>query len=92
MDAILATIFGSGQAIGQKQDELWNQINFSVISIYIKHRLRALAQPLRMAAHASDWGGSLNRRCREDKRNITAMIFVGGFVLMFDRFLVLFLL
>jgi len=77
MDAVSAIIFGGGQAISRKQDELWNQIDFSVISIYIKHCLRALAQPLRMAAHVSDWGGSLNRRCRGDKRNIMVMILWG---------------
>jgi hypothetical protein len=53
LNTVPATIFGSGRAIRQKQDELWNQINFSVIlSIYIKPPLRALGQPLRMAAHA----------------------------------------
>jgi hypothetical protein len=53
MDAVLATIFGGGRAIRLKQDELHNYINFSVIlSIYIKPRVRALGQPLRMAAHA----------------------------------------
>ena len=50
-DAILATIFGGGQAICQKQDELYNKINDSVIlSICIKPRVRAIGQPLRMAA------------------------------------------
>jgi hypothetical protein len=53
MDAVSATIFGGGRAIRQKQDDLYNKINFSVIlSIYIKPRVRALGQPLRMAAHS----------------------------------------
>ena len=32
-------------------------------------RLSALSQPLRMAAHASDWGYSLNQRRWGGKRN-----------------------
>jgi hypothetical protein len=53
MDAVLATIFGGGQVIRQKQDELYNENNFSVIlSIYIKPSIRALGQLLWMAAHA----------------------------------------
>jgi hypothetical protein len=54
------------RAIRQKQDmscriEL---ISPSVIlSIYIKPHQRRASQPLlRMAAHASDWGNSLNQR------------------------------
>jgi hypothetical protein len=52
--------------------------------------MRAFGQSLRMAAHASDWGDSLNRRCRGGKRNTMVMMFVGGVVLMLDRFFVLF--
>jgi len=44
-----------------------------------------------MAAHVLDWGDSLNRRHRGGKRNTMVMMFVGGVVLMLDRFLVLFL-
>ena len=85
MDAVLATIFGGGRAIRRKQDELYNEINFSVIlSIYIKPSITALGQPLRMAAHALDWGDSLNRRRRGGKRNTMVMMFVGGVVLLFD--------
>jgi hypothetical protein len=53
MDAVSATIFGGGRAIHLKQDELYNSINFSVILlIYIKPHVRALGQPLWMAAHS----------------------------------------
>jgi hypothetical protein len=51
---------------------------------FIKKRLRALGQPLWMAAHVSDWGNLLNRRRREGKRNTMVMMFVGGVVLLFD--------
>ena len=44
-----------------------------------------------MAAHASDWGDSLNRRRKGGKRNTMVMMFGGGVVLMFDGFFVLFL-
>jgi hypothetical protein len=85
MDAVLATIFGGGRAIRRKQDELYNEINFSVIlSIYIKPSITALGQPLRMAAQTSDWGDSLNRCRRGGKRNTMVMMFVGGVVLLFD--------
>jgi hypothetical protein len=55
------------RAIRQKQDMSCRikLISPSVIlSIYIKpHQRRAIGQPLlRMAAHASDWGNSLNQR------------------------------
>ena len=63
-----------------------------MLSIYIKLRLYALGQPLRMAFHALDWGDSLNRCCRGGKQNTMVMMFVGGVVLMFDGILVLFLL
>ena len=46
-----------------------------------------------MAAQASDWGDSLNGRHRRGgKLDTMVMMFVGGVVLMFDEFLVLFLL
>jgi hypothetical protein len=38
------------------------------------------------------WGDSLNQHRRGGKRNTMVMIFVGGVVLMFEGFLVLFLL
>ena len=60
--------------------------------IYIKRRLRALGQPLRMAAHTSDWGNSMNRHHRGGKRNTMVVMFGGGVVLMLDRILVLNLL
>jgi len=55
-----------------------------MLSFYTKPRLRALGQPLRMASHALDWGGSLNRHHRGGKRNTMLMMFVGGVVLMLD--------
>jgi len=66
-------------------------ISLLFIDLY-KPRLTVLGQPLRMADHASDWGDSLNRRCRGGKRVTMVMMFVVGVVLMFDGFLVLFLL
>jgi hypothetical protein len=45
-----------------------------------------------MAAHASDWGDSFNRRRMGGKQVTMVMMFVGRVVLMFDEFLVLFLL
>jgi len=62
-----------------------------IIDLY-KPCLSALGQPLWMAAHASGWGESLNRRHRGGKRNTMVMMFVGRVVLMLDGFLVLFLL
>jgi hypothetical protein len=44
-----------------------------------------------MAAHASDWGNSLNRRHRGGKWNTMVMMFVGGVVLLFDGISVLFI-
>jgi hypothetical protein len=44
-----------------------------------------------MADHTSDWGDSLNRRRRGGKWNTMVMMFVGGVVLMFEGFFVLFL-
>jgi hypothetical protein len=44
-----------------------------------------------MAAHASDWGDSLNQRRRGGKRNTMVMMFVVGVVLLFDEISVLFL-
>ena len=67
-------------------------VKIVILSIYIKPRLSTLGQPLRIAAHASDWGDSLNRHHRGGKRNTMVMMFVGGVVLMLDRILVLFLL
>ena len=58
----------------------------------MKPSLSALGQPLRMAAHASDWGDPSNYCHRGGKRVTMVMMFAGGVVLMFNRFLVLFLL
>jgi len=44
-----------------------------------------------MAARTMDWVDSLNQRRRGGKRNTMVMMFVGGVVLMFDGFLILFL-
>jgi hypothetical protein len=43
-----------------------------------------------LAAHASDWGDSLNQCHRGDKQNTMANMFVGGVVLMLDGILILF--
>ena len=43
-----------------------------------------------LAAHASDWGNSLNQCRRGDKQNTMANMFVGGVVLMLDGILILF--
>ena len=45
-----------------------------------------------MAAHASDWGDSLNRHRRGGKRSTMVMMFVGEVVLLFEGLPVLFLL
>ena len=44
-----------------------------------------------MAAHASDWGNSLNPRRRVGKRITMAMMFVGEVVSVLDGISVLFL-
>jgi hypothetical protein len=51
----------------------------------------ALIQPLRMAAHALDWGDSSNQRRRGGKQLTMVMIFVGGVVSVLDGIPVLFL-
>jgi len=63
-----------------------------MLSIYIKPHPTALGQPLRMGAHASDWEDSLNWRRSGGKWNTMVIMLVGGVMLMFDGFLVLFLL
>jgi hypothetical protein len=70
------------------------RIKFISLSFYhyIKPRIRALGQPLRKAAHASDWGDSLNQLRRGGKLNTMVMMVVEGVVLMFNGFLLLFLL
>jgi hypothetical protein len=65
--------------------QLNNYANILTIRIKLKSSVSALGQPLRMAAHASDWGNSLNQRCRGGEWNTMVMMFVGGVVLMLGR-------
>ena len=62
MDAVLATIFDGGEQFVE------NTISFKKLRCYFielnKTKHNALGQPLRMAAHASDWGDSLNQCSR----------------------------
>ena len=44
-----------------------------------------------MADHVSDWDDSWNQRSTGGKQNTIVMMIVGGVVLMFEGFLVLFL-
>ncbi len=59
--------------------------------IRIKPHNSTLGQPLRMAAHALDWGDSLNQCRRGGKRLTMVMMFVGGVVLVLDGIPILFL-
>jgi len=72
---------------GERLVENSSSSRIKLISLLV-YCLTALGQPLRMAAHASDWGVLLNQR----RRGCKQVTMVGGVVLMFDRFLVLFLL
>jgi hypothetical protein len=97
MDAVSATIFDGGRAIGERLVENKMSYRIKLISLLFyrfikKNSITALGQPLQMAAHASDWGNSLNQCRRGGKRVTMVMMFVGGVVLMFGGFLVLFLL
>jgi hypothetical protein len=57
----------------------------------IKPNISALGQPLRMAAHAPDWGNSLNPRRKRGKRLTMVVMFVGCLVLGDDPNITLFL-
>jgi hypothetical protein len=57
---------------------------------YTKPNVRALGQPLWIAAHALDWGNSLNPRLRRGKRLTMVVMFVGCLVLGEDPNIVLF--
>ena len=59
--------------------------------IRIKPHNSTLGQPLQMAAHALDWGNSLNQCRRGGKRLTMVMMFVGGVVLVLDGIPILFL-
>jgi hypothetical protein len=54
--------------------------------MYIKPRLRDFGQPLLLAAHASDWGDSSNRRRsrggQTEHHMVMLFVGVGGVVLM----------
>ncbi len=62
-----------------------------ILSNYTKPNVSALGQPLRMAAHASDWGNTLNPRCRRGKRLTMVVMFVGFLVLGDNPNIILFL-
>ena len=49
---------------------------------YTTPSITALSQPFRMAAHALDWGDSLNQRHYGGKQNTMLMMFVERVVLM----------
>ena len=53
-----------------------------ILTILIKPSLSALGQPLRMAAHLSDWGGSLKPHRRDGKRLSMVEMFVSCLMLM----------
>jgi hypothetical protein len=56
-----------------------------------KPNISALGQPLQMAAHALDWGNSLNPHRRGGKRLTMVVMFVGCLVLGDDPNIILFL-
>jgi hypothetical protein len=60
---------------------LWDCIWYKCIPlmIHIKPSVTALGQPLWMAAHASDWGNSLNSSRRRGKRLTMVVMFVVEF-------------
>jgi hypothetical protein len=62
-----------------------------ILSNYTKPNISALSQPFRMAAHALDWGDSLNPRHRGDKRLTMVVMFVGCLVLDDNPNIILFL-
>jgi len=79
MDAVSSTICNDMQSIHRKYKYLHNKINYTVIlTIYIKPSVTSLRQHLWMAAHASNWGNSLNQCCRGGKWNTMVMMVVGG--------------
>ena len=58
---------------------------------YTKPNVSPLGQPLWMAAHALDWGDSLNPRRRGGKQLTMVVMFVGCLVLGDDPIIILFL-
>jgi hypothetical protein len=88
--------FCSFPTVGEQIVENTSSCRIKFISLlfylfsYIKPRLSALDQPLRMATHALDWGDLLNRRQRRGLTEHHGDDICGGVVLMLDRFLVLF--
>jgi hypothetical protein len=62
-----------------------------ILSNYTKPNVSALGQPLRMAAHALDWGNSLNPHRRRGKRLTMVGMFVGCLVFGDKTNIILFL-
>jgi hypothetical protein len=62
-----------------------------ILSNYTKPNVSAFGQPLWMAAHALDWGDSLNPCRRGGKRLTMVVMFVGCLVLGDDPNIILFL-
>jgi hypothetical protein len=62
-----------------------------ILSNYTKANIRALVQPFWMAAHALDWGNSLNPCRRRGKQLTMVVMFVGCLVLGDDPNIMLFL-
>ncbi len=62
-----------------------------ILPNYTKPNLSALGQPLWMAAHALDWGNSLNPRHTRGKWLTMVVMFVGCLVLSDDPNIILFL-
>jgi hypothetical protein len=62
-----------------------------MLSNYSELNVSTLSQPLPMAAHALDWGDSLNPRPRGGKRLTMLVMFVGCLVLGDDPNILLFL-
>ncbi len=62
-----------------------------ILSNYTKPNVRALGQSHQMAAHALDWGDSLNPCRRGSKRLNMVVMFVGCLVLDDDPNIILFL-
>jgi hypothetical protein len=62
-----------------------------ILSNYTKPNVSTLSQPLQMAAHALDWGNSLNPRRRGGKQLTMVVIFVSCLVLGDNPNIILFL-
>jgi hypothetical protein len=62
-----------------------------ILSNYTKPKVSTLGQPLWMAAHALDWGDSLNPHHRGGKQLTMVVMLVGCLVLGDDPNIILFL-